>query len=156
MMVLAADGTPLQYTGQVDGQPIRIPAETLAAARRDGAAAATIPVAGGQADEAVRVQVRPWSRPDLGLSGYVVAGQTSRKVSQDRAGLVVLFAVSGLITFVAAAIAVWVATGRALRPLRQMADARRRGRPVAGPRPPAAGTVQTGRCRPAEPRASTR
>ena len=32
-----------------------------------------------------------------------------------------LFAVSGLITFVAAAIAVWVATGRALRPLRQMA-----------------------------------
>jgi two-component system OmpR family sensor kinase len=120
-MVLAADGTALQYTGQVDGQPIRIPNETLAAARRDGAAATTVPVAGGQANEAVRVQVRSWSRPDLGLSGYVVAGQTSRKVSQDRAGLVVLFAVSGLITFVAAAIAVWVATGRALRPLRQTA-----------------------------------
>jgi two-component system, OmpR family, sensor kinase len=120
-MVLAADGSPLQYTGEVDGQPIRIPAETLAAAGRGGSAAATIPVAGGQADEAVRVQVRPWSRPDLGLSGYVVVGQTSRKVSQDRAGLVVLFSVSGLITFVAAAIAVWVATGRALRPLRQMA-----------------------------------
>ncbi len=120
-MVLAADGTPLQYTGQVDGEPIRIPDETLAAARRDSAAAATIPIAGGQANEAVRIQVRLWSRPDLGLSGYVVAGQTSRKVSQDRAGLVVLFAVSGLITFVAAAIAVWVATGRALRPLRQMA-----------------------------------
>ena len=58
---------------------------------------------------------------DLGLSGYVVAAQTSRRVSQDRAGLVVLFAVSGFITFVAAAVAVWVATGRALRPLRQMA-----------------------------------
>ena len=120
-MVLAADGTPLQSTGQIDGQPVPIPPETLAAARREGAAAASIPVAGGQPDEAVRVQVRPWFRPDLGLSGYVVAGQTSRKVSQDRAGLVVLFGVSGLITFVAAAIAVWVATGRALRPLRQMA-----------------------------------
>ncbi len=85
-MVLAADGTVLQYTGQVDGQPLRIPAETLAAARRDGRAAASIPVAGGQPDEAVRVQVRPWSRPDLGLTGYAVAAQTSRKVSQDRAG----------------------------------------------------------------------
>jgi signal transduction histidine kinase len=120
-MVLSADGTPLQYNGQIDGQPIRIPAETLATARREGTAAASIPVAGGQPDEAVRVQVRPWSRPDLGLSGFVVAGQTSRKVSQDRAGLVVLFSVSGLITFVAAAVAVWVATGRALRPLRRMA-----------------------------------
>jgi two-component system, OmpR family, sensor kinase len=120
-MVLAADGTPLQYTGEVDGAPIRVPQSTLDAAGRDGAAAVSVSVAGGQPDEVVRLQVRPWSRPDLGLSGYVVAAQTSRKVSQDRAGLVVLFTVSGFITFVAAAIAVWVATGRALRPLRQMA-----------------------------------
>jgi two-component system OmpR family sensor kinase len=120
-MVLAADGTPLQYTGAIDGVPVRVPANVLAAAQRDGQAAASVPVSGGQAGEAVRVQVRPWVRGDLGLSGYVVAAQTSRKVSQDRAGLVVLFAVSGFITFVAAAIAVWVATGRALRPLRQTA-----------------------------------
>jgi signal transduction histidine kinase len=120
-MVLTADGTALQYTGQIDGQPLRIPTETLAAAQRDGRAAASIPVAGGQPDEAVRIYVRPWSRSDLGLTGYVVAAQTSRKVSQDRAGLVALFTVSGIITLVAGAIAVWVATGRALRPLVQMA-----------------------------------
>jgi two-component system, OmpR family, sensor kinase len=120
-MVLADDGTVLQYTGQVDGQPLRIPAETLAVAQRDGRAAASIPVSGGQPDEAVRVQVRPWSRSDVGLTGYAVAAQTSRKVSQDRAGLVALFTVSGIITLIAGAIAVWVATGRALRPLGQMA-----------------------------------
>jgi len=120
-MVLAEDGTPLRHTGEVDGAPIRVPPETLAAARRDGRATASVPVAGGQPGEAVRVQVRPWARPDLGRTGYVVAAQTSRKVTQDRAGLIVLFTVSGFITFVAAAIAVWVATGRALRPLHQMA-----------------------------------
>ena len=121
-MVLA-DGrhAVLSAPATVDGRRCRYRPRLLAAARRDGTAAASCRSPGGQPDETVRVQVRPWTRPDLGLSGYVVAAQTSRKVTQDRAGLVVLFAVSGLITFVAAAIAVWVATGRALRPLRQMA-----------------------------------
>jgi two-component system OmpR family sensor kinase len=121
-MVLLSDGAVLTTTGEVDGQPLTIPADVLATAARTGSATASIPVAGGAPNESVRVQVRRWSRPDIGLSGYVVAGQTSRKVGQDRAGLVVLFAVSGLITLVAAVAAVWVATGRALRPLRRMAE----------------------------------
>jgi signal transduction histidine kinase len=120
-MVLDEQGEPLQYTGAVDGQPLRIPREMLAAAGRDGSARGSIPVAGGAPDEMVHVVVRPWSRPDLARSGYVVAAQTSRKAQQDRAGLVVLFGIAGLVTFVAAAVAVWVATGRALRPLRQLA-----------------------------------
>jgi two-component system, OmpR family, sensor kinase len=122
VMVLGSDGTVYSTTGLVDGQPLAVPADVLAGARTNGSAAASVPVVGGAANETVRVQVRPWQRPDLGLSGYVVAGQTSRKVGQDRAGLFVLFVVSAVITFVAAAIAVWVATGRALRPLRQMAE----------------------------------
>ncbi len=121
VMVLAADGSVISSTGAIDGRPPAVPGEVLAAARRDGAAASSIPITGGAKDETVRIQVRLWSRTDLGRSGYVVAAQTSRKVGQDRAGLVVLFVVSGLITFVAAAVAVWVATGRALRPLRQTA-----------------------------------
>jgi signal transduction histidine kinase len=120
--VLGADGTVLSTTGEIDGRSVAVPADVLAGAARTGQAAASLPVSGGARDESVRVQVRPWSRPDLGLSGYVVAGQTSRKVGQDRAGLFILFSVSGLVTFVAATIAVWVATGRALRPLRQMAE----------------------------------
>jgi two-component system, OmpR family, sensor kinase len=117
LVVLADDGTVLSSTGLGPA----LPAELLAAARRDGRAAASIPLPGGQPDETVRVQVRRWTRADLKLSGFVVAGQTSRKTNQDRAGLIVLFTVSGFITFVAAAVAVWFATGRALRPLRQMA-----------------------------------
>jgi len=121
VMVLADDGRVLLATGEVEGAPLPVPGEVLAAARRNGRAAASVPVSGGAEGESVRVQVRPWIRSDLGLSGYAVAAQTSRRVSQDRAGLVVLFAVSGFITFVAATVAVWVATGRALRPLRQTA-----------------------------------
>ncbi len=121
VMVLGSDGAVLSATGAVAGAPVPVPAELLAAARRDGKAAASVPIEGGQAGEAVRLHARPWSRPDLGLSSYAVAAQTSRRVTQDRTGLLFLFGVSGLITFVAAAVAVWVATGRALRPLRQMA-----------------------------------
>jgi signal transduction histidine kinase len=119
--VLADDGSVLAATGEIAGAPLRVPADVLETARREGRAAASIPISGGQDGETVRAQVRRWSREDLGLAGYVVAAQTSRRIAQDRVGLFVLFAVSGLITFVAAAIAVWFATGRALRPLRQMA-----------------------------------
>jgi len=117
-MVLSSSGEPLQYTGAVEGEPLRIPGSVLDAARRDGRASASVPVDG---DVPVFVLVRPWSRTDLGLTGYVVAAQTSRKAEQDRAGLVVLFAIAAVVTFIAAAIAVWVATGRALRPLLQLA-----------------------------------
>jgi signal transduction histidine kinase len=120
-MVLDAQGRPLQYTGVVDGEPLRIPPATLQAAQRDGSTTAAIPIDSGGPDEAVHVLVRPWSRPDLGLAGFVVAGQTSRKAALDRAGLVALFAITGVVTLVAAAAAVWVATGRALRPLGQLA-----------------------------------
>jgi signal transduction histidine kinase len=117
-MILDRDGTPLQYTGGVNGHPLPIPAVTLAAASHDGSATALIPIDGS---DPVYVLVRPWSRPDLGRTGYVVAAQTSRKVAQDRGGIVALFVIAAIVTFVAAAIAVWVATGRALRPLRQLA-----------------------------------
>jgi two-component system OmpR family sensor kinase len=116
VMLLAEDGTVLRATGQVS-----VPAEVLATAKRTGRAATSIPIAGGEPGETVRVQVRPWERTDLSLSGYAVAGQTSRQVAQDRVGLFVLFGASGLVTLVAASAAVWVATGRALRPLREMA-----------------------------------
>lgn len=120
-MVLDAQGRPLQYRGVVDGEPLRIPETTLQAAQRDGVARVSIPVESGAPNEVVHVLVRPWSRPDLDLTGYVAAGQTSRKENLDRAGLVVLFTITGAVMFIAAAVAVWVATGRALRPLGQLA-----------------------------------
>src|SRR5262245_11166265 len=112
LVVRADDGTVLSSSGL--GPPV--PTEVLVVARRDGRAAASIPLPGGQPDETVRVQVRRWTRTDLSLSGFVVAGQTSRKTNQDRAGLVVLFTVSGFITLVAAAVAVGLATRPAPAP----------------------------------------
>src|SRR5262249_31124786 len=109
LVVLADDGTVLSSTGLGPA----IPSEVLTQARHAGRAAASVPLPGGQPGETVRLQVRRWNRPDLNLAGFVAAGQTSRKTNQDRAGLIVLFTVSGFITFVAAAVAVWFATGRA-------------------------------------------
>jgi hypothetical protein len=75
--VLAADGTVLWTTGV----PLAVPPEALAAAQRDGRAWGSVPLTD---KEGVRVQVRPWSRADLGLSGYVVVGQSTRRTQQDR------------------------------------------------------------------------
>jgi signal transduction histidine kinase len=144
LVVLADDGTVLSSTGLGPA----IPPGLLAAARRDGHAAASVPLPGGQPGETVRLQVRRWTRPDLNLTGFVAAGQTSRKTNQDRAGLIVLFTVSGFITFVAAAIAVWFATGRALRPLRQMAvmaDEVGRSQDLGARLPPVGGKDAVGR-----------
>jgi signal transduction histidine kinase len=121
VIVLDGAGAVLSSTGAVDGAVPAVPASARADADRVGQAAVSVPLAGGAPGETLRMQVRPWARSDLGLRGYVVAAQTSRRVEQDRAGLLALFVISGLVTFVAAAIAVWVAAGRALRPLRQMA-----------------------------------
>src|SRR5262249_60233632 len=93
----AGPGSPAP--GLVAGPPPATPGDVLAAAQTNGLAAASLPVTGGAANETVRVQVRPWQRPELGLSGYVVAGQTSRKVGQDRAGRFVLFLVSSISPF---------------------------------------------------------
>jgi signal transduction histidine kinase len=121
LMVLGPDGTVLRSGGEVDGAPVGVPIDALKEADQNGAAAATVPIADGAPQESLRMQIRRWNRPDLGLRGYVVAVQTSRRVTQDRAGLFVLFLIASVVAFAAAAVAVWVATGRALRPLRQTA-----------------------------------
>ena len=65
----------------------------------------------------MRVAVRPWSRPDLGSSGYLVVGQSTRQVQTALASVRGFLWLSGILTFVAASIAVWLVAGRALRPL---------------------------------------
>ena len=117
VILLAADGTPLFSTGAVDGSAPRIPSTILAVADADGEAIATIEAPPG---ERIRVHVRPWSRPDLELSGHVVIAQSSRRVENDlRGGRIFLF-VAATFAFFVAAIAIWLVIGRALRPLRQL------------------------------------
>jgi signal transduction histidine kinase len=115
--VLDANGRALSTTGLVAGNPPAMPAEVLAAAEAEGEERATIDTFAGR----LRVHVRPWSRPDLGQSGYLVAAQTTRRVEQD-VGVVTFFLIAAAIfAFLVAAGAIWLVIGRALRPLKQLA-----------------------------------
>jgi signal transduction histidine kinase len=111
VMVLARDGTVLASTGGVDGVAPRIPAPLLAKADSASFATATIDAAPGVP---VRVYVRTWDQ------GYVVAAQTIRRVQNDRRGVLVLVVIYAVLGFLAAAGAIWLVTGQALRPLRQL------------------------------------
>jgi signal transduction histidine kinase len=113
VIVLDAGGTVLSYTG---GDHPSLPRAVLDAAGRTGTAAATVPIDGVR----VRVSVKPWHRPDLGRDGYVAAAQPVRRRVADLQSVGVALVVSGILTVLAAAPAIWLVTGRALRPLRQL------------------------------------
>lgn len=113
VMVLDDRGTVLTTTGLVEGAPPAIPADLLAKAASAGSAQATTPAG-------LRVHVRPWTRADLGRSGFVVAAQAVQRLRTDRAGVLVIIFISDVVSLLAAAVAIWLATGRALRPLKQL------------------------------------
>jgi two-component system, OmpR family, sensor kinase len=118
VIVLGPQGTVLAGTGVVDGKVPPVPHDLLVAADAAGGVRGTITPASGVA---LRVHVKPWQRTD-GTRGYVVAAQTTRRVDADRAGIGALVVISGFIAFCAATAAIWLVTGRALRPLRQLAE----------------------------------
>ncbi|HXH21501.1 MAG TPA: ATP-binding protein [Dehalococcoidia bacterium] len=117
LVVTGPGGEALAATGAVQGRPPALPADLLAAASASGQARATVPSAAGR----LRLHVRPWSRPDLGLSGYVVAAQTTRRVEQDIGVVTVFLVAAAVFAFLVAGGAIWLVIGRALRPLKQLA-----------------------------------
>ncbi|HZM84446.1 MAG TPA: HAMP domain-containing sensor histidine kinase [Candidatus Limnocylindrales bacterium] len=115
VMVLDSDGTVVATTGIVAGRPLAVPDDLLKEATQAGFAQRTLSTAEG----GLRVHVRPWQRPDR--SGYVVTAQAASRLRADQAGVIVIIILADLIALAAAVIAIWLATGRALRPLRQLA-----------------------------------
>ncbi|MGH2588585.1 MAG: hypothetical protein ACRDJE_26985, partial [Dehalococcoidia bacterium] len=107
VMVLGADGEVLSSTGEVDGAPPLVPPNVLATATRDGSAVATISPA---AAVRLRVQVLPWSRSDLGLNGYVVVGSAD---PSQQGGVTFFLVLSGVVSLLVAAAAIWLVLGRA-------------------------------------------
>ena len=63
-----------------------------------------------------------WTRPDLGLRGYVIAGQPTSVQTTNRKGILGFLVVSSIPTLLAALAAGWLISGRALRPLKTVAD----------------------------------
>ncbi|HEY8812367.1 MAG TPA: HAMP domain-containing sensor histidine kinase [Candidatus Dormibacteraeota bacterium] len=112
--VLSSDGSILFSTALERGTPAQPPAGLLATAAGHEAYLYSYPY---------YFYARSWSRADLGLSGYIVTGQ-SRQASVDAlAGLRGFLIVSGIFTIAGGLLASWAVAGRALRPLKTVAAA---------------------------------
>ncbi len=116
--ILTSSGMVLSSTGRLGSAAPPVPATLLEAAVNAGALA-TVDAPGSPQ---LRLYARLWARTDLGLHGFVVAGQPTSVQSANRKGLLGFLIVSSLPTLIAAFIATWLVTGRALRPLKTVVD----------------------------------
>ena len=112
--VLGSSGGVLSSTGRVDTAAPVVPATLLDAAAKGGALA-TVDAPGSPQ---LRLYATPWTRGDLGLRGFVVAGQPTSIQSENRKGIRGFLIISSIPTLLAAFLAGWLVTGRALRPLK--------------------------------------
>jgi heavy metal sensor kinase len=115
--ILNGAGTPLISTGLLNDAMPTIPSDVLRQASPDTLATIT------EHDIAMRVYVRQWNRPDLGLGGYVVAGRPDMAIAHLLATLRIFLIVGALLSLLAALAATWLVAGRALKPLVSMAGA---------------------------------
>jgi signal transduction histidine kinase len=116
--VLTSSGVVLSSTGRVGAAAPTVPAALLDAAA-NGGAVATVDTPGSPQ---LRLYARPWTRSDLGRRGFVVAGQPTSVQSENRNGLRGFLIVSSIPTLLAAFLAGWLITGRALRPLKTVVE----------------------------------
>ncbi|NND14506.1 MAG: HAMP domain-containing histidine kinase, partial [Acidimicrobiia bacterium] len=70
----------------------------------------------------IHVEARAWQRPDLEVAGVVVAGQSTAFIAEQVDGLRAVIFVSLIITLLVSLAAGWIVSGRALRPLRSLAE----------------------------------
>jgi signal transduction histidine kinase len=117
--VLTSAGTVVSSTGRIGDAAPAFPATLISDASAHGSAMATIDLPGAPT---LRTYATRWSRPDLSLSGFIVAGQPTSIQSTNRKGLLGFLIVSSIPTLLAALLASWLITGRALRPLKTVAE----------------------------------
>jgi signal transduction histidine kinase len=118
--VLVVDGTgDTVFAGGVVGDRVpTVPEDLVQRARRDGTARCTS-VTGGVH---LRMSARAVDGGGGGGSGAVViAAQPTGVLADQRSGLVAVVVIAALLTAVAGAVATRVVSGRALRPLRDLA-----------------------------------
>ena len=116
--VVSAEGTVIFSTGQVAGSPPSIANDLITRTRSEGTVLATIAPAPGVE---VRVALQPFARSDLGVSGIVVAGQSTAIIAENLQGLRAVLFIAGVITVLAAWLVSRLVANRALEPLRQLA-----------------------------------
>ena len=135
--ILASNGTVMSSTGRIGDAAPAVPASLLADAAAHGSALATVDLPGAPS---LRFFATGWARGDLGVAGFVVAGQPISIQSANRRGILGFLVISSIPTLIAAFIASWLITGRALRPLKtviETADSIARTRDLKRRLPPA-------------------
>jgi signal transduction histidine kinase len=135
--ILASNGTVMSSTGRIGDAAPAVPASLLASAAAHGSALATVDLHGAPS---LRFFATGWARGDLGIAGFVVAGQPISIQSANRRGILGFLVISSIPTLLAAFIASWLITGRALRPLKtviETADSIARTRDLKRRLPPA-------------------
>src|ERR1700737_574219 len=93
--VLRSSGAIISTTGRLGDTAPAAPPTTLASAAERGVALASIDVPGGPQ---LRIYAVAWMRSDLGLRGYVIAGQPTSVQTTNRKGLLGFFIVSSIPT----------------------------------------------------------
>ncbi|MFV1999633.1 MAG: sensor histidine kinase [Acidimicrobiia bacterium] len=106
-------GTVLYATGVIDGIPLDLPAAIIVETLESESS--SVDTSG------VRTQTRRWENPGEGV-GVVAASQSDEVVGEQLRGLLVFLVIFGFIALAAAAIGAWFMAGRALRPLKLLAD----------------------------------
>ena len=135
--ILASNGSVMSSTGRIGDAAPAVPANLLASAAAHGSALATVDLPGAPS---LRFFAIGWARADLGVAGFVVAGQPISIQSANRRGILGFLVISSIPTLLAAFIAGWLITGRALRPLKtviETADSIARTRDLKRRLPPA-------------------
>jgi signal transduction histidine kinase len=135
--ILTSSATVLSSTGRIGDTAPAVPASLLAAAAAHGSALATVDLPGAPS---LRLYATQWARSDLGRAGFVVAGQPISIQSTNRRGILGFLIISSIPTLLAAFMASWLITGRALRPLKiviETADSIARTRDLKRRLPPA-------------------
>ncbi|MDQ6713207.1 MAG: HAMP domain-containing histidine kinase [Candidatus Dormibacteraeota bacterium] len=116
--VLTSSGVVLSSTGRVGSAAPAVPASLLDVAANSGA----LETVDAPGSPQLRLFARPWARTDLGLRGFVVTGQPTSIQSENRKGLRGFLIISSIPTLLAAFLAGWLITGRALRPLKSVVE----------------------------------
>jgi signal transduction histidine kinase len=135
--ILTSNGTVVSSTGRIGDAAPAVPTSLLASASAHGSALATVDLPGAPS---LRFFATRWARRDLALAGFLVAGQPISIQSTNRRGILGFLIISSIPTLLAAFIASWLITGRALRPLKtviETADSIARTRDLKRRLPPA-------------------
>lgn len=116
--VVNRDGRVLFATGQVAGAPPSVPIAAIETALAEGTSLTTFSPAPGVE---LRVAAVPFSRPDIGLEGVAVAGQSTSLTAESLRGLRAVLFVAGIVTALASWLVARLVAKRALAPLGRLA-----------------------------------